>query len=256
MKHKTYYYKSLTDDVEDDHIKDKVIDENYTYIHKNVFYKFFGNIYYWVLLRPFAFVYAKFFKRVKIENRKVLKKANGSGYFLYGNHTNNILDAFDPSFVCKKKPYIIVNPKNLNIPPFKSSTAMLGALPLPSTLQASKHFLTAVKTRIDENRSIIIYPEAKIWPCYTGVRPFKKGSFKYPISMQKPAFCMTTTYQKTKHNHCKIVVYVDGPFEVDKTKSPKEQEEQLEQMIFETMSQRSKKSDFQTHKYIKLENDK
>lgn len=253
MKQKTFYYKTLEDDVCDDRIKDKTIDEKYKYIHRNVFYKFFGGIYYWCFIRPVAFVYAKLIKRVKIKNKKILKQAKKTGYFLFGNHTNNLLDAFVPSFVCGKKPYLIVNPKNLNVPPFKGSTAMLGAVPLPSTIGATRNFVKAVETLTKKKCGIVIYPEAKIWPYFTGIRPFKKGSFKYPVMFDKPAFCLTTTYQKTKNNRCKIIVYVDGPFEVDKSKSQKEQEIELENKIKNAMTQRAKNSNFEKNKFIRIE---
>lgn len=251
---RVFYYKSLTDDVEDDGIKDKVIDEKYKYIHKNIFYRFFGGIYYWCIIRPSAFVYTKI-KKVKIENKKALKIAK-DGYFVYGNHTNNVLDAFCPSFVCGKKPYVIVNPRNLNVPPFKSSTTMLGALPLPTTMRATKNFLEAVKLRINQKHAIMIYPEAKIWPYYTGIRPFKKGAFKYPVMLKKPVFCTTTTYQKTKHGKCKIVVYVDGPFYADQSLPAKQQEEILEAQVQSAMTERAKNSNYQKYTYIQLEENK
>ena len=72
---------------------------------------------------------------------------------------------------------------------------MLGAIPVPGNKESMKNFLDAIKKRIENGNSITIYPEAHIWPYYTKIRPFKEVSFKYPVELNVPAFCMTNTYQ-------------------------------------------------------------
>lgn len=35
-----------------------------------------------------------------------------------------------------------------------------------------RSFLDAIRTRIEEGSFIMVYPEAHIWPYYTGIRDF------------------------------------------------------------------------------------
>ena len=193
---------------------------------------------------PIAFIYVKLIKHITFENKKVLKTVK-SGYFVYANHTHNLFDAFCPTLInFPKKPYIVVNGDNMDLPILKTSTRMLGALPIPSSLSASKNFMYALEKRTVQGNPIVIYPEAHIWPYYTDIRPFKSVSFKYPVKFDEPSFCFTTTYQKKKNpNKFKVVIYIDGPFYINKElPSPKEQQEDLRNRIYKTMKQRAKNS--------------
>ncbi len=254
MKQKVYYYKSLEDEVCYDNISEPVIDEKYKYVSHNWFYNFITFIYYHFIIFPIAFIYSRIIKRIKFVNIKKVRAKKTTGYFIYANHTNNLSDAFTPQvMIPTKKTYVIVNPKNLNVPPFKKSTKMLGALPLPTGLKATKNFMDAINFRIKQKHGILIYPEAKIWPYYTGIRPFKSTSFKYPCQLNVPVYCYTTTYQKTKHGKCKIVIYVDGPFFADENLSVKENQEIMCQKVYDTMCERTQNSTFQKNLYIKQE---
>lgn len=251
MKNKrTYYYKSLNDEVEHSTIKEIVIDDKYKYQSSNIFYRAVEFIYYNIVMKPVAFAICKA-KKVKWVNKKLLKQHKNTGCFIYGNHTNNLTDTFAPPIMCHKKPFFVVNSKNLNLPIFKKSTKMLGALPLANTLSAQKNFIKAVQSKIETKHPIIIYPEAKIWPCYTGIRPFKSAAFKYPVKYNVPCFAMTTTYQQTKRRKCKIVIYIDGPFYADQKLSAKQNETMLCNTIYNTLVKRAKNSNYYTHNYVK-----
>lgn len=252
-KTKVYYYRTLQDEVEHDNIVPPKIDTNYKYISKNIFAKIWEWFYYRIIIFPIGWFWCRCIKHIKYVGAKKIRKCQ-TGYFVYGNHTNNLSDAFSPSMLSpSKKPYLIVNPNNLNVPVLGSSTKFLGAMPLPDGLEAHKNFLSAVEQRIKNKKGIVIYPEAKIWPCYTGIRPFDERSFRYPAKLDVPAFAITTTYQKNKKGKCKMVVYVDGPFCADANLSVKEKQIYLHNEVFNAMQQRSKSSNFETNKFIKLE---
>ena len=254
MKQEIYYYNTLEDEVCFDKISEPVIDDKYKYVSHNWFYNFITFIYYRIIIFPIAFAYSKIIKRIKFVNAKAVKSARKTGYFIYANHTNNLSDALTPSVIIPtNKPYVIVNPKNLNVPPFYRSTKMLGALPLPTGLRATKNFMDAVEYRVKSGHGVLIYPEAKIWPYYTGIRPFKQVSFKYPAQMNVPVFTFTTTYQKTKKNKLKMVIYVDGPFCADDNLTVKEKQEVLHDKVYEAMCERAKLSNYEKNKYIKRE---
>ena len=175
------------------------------------------------------------------------------GYFMFGNHTQDIGDALIPNMIEKMKDkYIIVNPANLNVPIVGRVVSSLGALPLPDTLTANKNFQSALEKRIDEGAAIVIYPEAHIWPYFTGIRAFRDTSFSYPVKFNTPVFCFTNTYQARKFSKKpKIVTYVDGPFFPDTTLSPRASRQNLRNEIYEKMCERSALSTVNVIRYLK-----
>ena len=128
---------------------------------------------------------------------------------------------------------------------------MLGAIPIPTSKYAIKNFLSIIEKRISKKSSITIYPEAHIWPYYTKIRPFKSVSFKYPVNLDKPAFCITNTYQIQGKGKIRIVSYIDGPFFADKELSKKDQQQDLRDKIYNSMVERSKNNNIEKIKYIK-----
>lgn len=254
QKNRTIYY---TDELNDNFSKAKInpkkIDKNYKYLHNNIFWNFGRFFFYRIIVMPIAFLYGKLKFGMKVKNRKVFKRVKGEGYFLFGNHTQPTNDAFAPTIVTfPKGDYVIVHPDNVSMPFLGKITPFLGALPLPDDLSAGRNFLNALEKRILQENCIVIYPEAHIWPYYTKIRPFISNSFKYPIKFDVGSFCMTTTYQKRQHRKTpKITIYVDGPFYADKNLSLKEQEKQLRDIVYETMCNRAKESNFEYIKYIK-----
>jgi 1-acyl-sn-glycerol-3-phosphate acyltransferase len=131
-------------------------------------------------------------------------------------------------------------------------TPSLGALPLPDDAKATKNFLQAVETRILQKHAITIYPEAHIWPYYTGIRPFKDTSFRYPIQQKVPVFCFTNTYQKRKWRKTpRLVTYLDGPFYPDSALRGPAQREELRNRVYDTMTERSRLNTVEKIKYIK-----
>ena len=117
-----------------------------------------------------------------------------------------------------------------------------------------KNFLNYISYRINKNNSITIYPEAHIWPYYTKIRPFKSVSFKYPIKLNKPVFCITNTYQKRSNDKVKIVSYIDGPFFKNDNLSQKQAQEDLRNRVYEKMVERTKNSNVEVIKYINKNN--
>ena len=289
-----YYNDELNDDFAED--KDKInpikIDENYKYIHKNLLWNITAIILYRIIFSIPVYIHTKIKYKFEIVNKEALKKEKKNGYFIYGNHTNEFIDPFFPTFITyPKRVYVIANADNVSIPGLKTAIRMLGALPVPDNIKASKNFFKAIKYYINKNRVIAIYPEAHVWPFYTKIRNYKSVSFKYPIELDKPVYSFTTTYQKFENNKrkkdntrkkdnkydtiktdnmngevikneidpkealkkdkIKIVTYVDGPFYPDKTLNKKEAQEKLRNEVYEAMNNRSKNSNIEIIKYVK-----
>ena len=125
-----YYTDELNDDFAGDSIKAKAIDEHYFYGDKSAWWMFKSWFWYRVIAHPIAITYLKLAHHHKIVNRKVIRQAKGSSFFLFGNHTNNGADALVPTFVSfPKKTYVIVNANNVSMPFLGKITPYLGALP-------------------------------------------------------------------------------------------------------------------------------
>lgn len=249
-----YYTNELEDEFSTAQITPKTIDGNYKY-NGGPFFALGKLFFYEIIAKPLAFCFMKIKFGHKIINKKLLKDAKKEGYFLYGNHTNDIADALIPSLICFPKDVsVIVHPNNVSMPFLGKITPYLGALPLPDNAKAAKNFNKAIRYRLKKKNCITIYPEAHIWPYYTKIRPFKDTSFGYPLKMDRKVFCFTNTYQKRRFRKTpKMVTYIDGPFFADQSLSIMEQRQSLRNQVYEAMCKAAKKSNVEMIQYIKIE---
>ncbi|MBO5908334.1 MAG: hypothetical protein J6Q67_00895 [Clostridia bacterium] len=252
-----YYEDELSDEFSVVPLEKKIIDESYVYVKKSLFKRFTRFFWYRIIATPIAFLYTKLRFGHKVVGAKKMKPYKKSGIFMYGNHTQDIGDAFIPNMIYKSKgKYVVVNPSNLCVPVIGHVVPSLGGLPLPGCPVAAKNFLSAIKERISEGAAVVIYPEAHIWPYYTGIRPFTDDSFIFPIRLGAAVFCFTNTYRKRKiRKEPKIITYVDGPFFADEKLPLRERRADLRNRVYEKMSERAGLSDVEIIKYVKKEKD-
>lgn len=250
-----YYSDELNDEFSTAEITPKKIDGSYRYIHTSLFKRFTRFFWYRMIFTPLAYLYSKLVFHHRIVNGAVLRTAKKSGYFLYGNHTQAVGDALMPQMLDVTKPkYVIVHPNNVSMPLLGKITPSLGALPLPDDRAALRNFTQAIERRIAEKSGILVFPEAHIWPYYTGIRPFFDASFHYPIKYGVPAFCFTNTYQKRRFSRKpRIVTYVDGPFLPDLSLGQREQRKDLRDRIYRCMCRRAENSNVEVVRYIRRE---
>ena len=253
-----YYNDELNDDFSDSKIEPRIIDSTYKYEHKNIFWNLSTYLVQNVISLPVKFIYAKLKFRIKYIGREKLKPYKNKGYFVYGNHTQVFADTFLISnTIFPKRNYLIVSPENVSMKYLGNFIQQFGAIPIPNERSGMRNFLSSIKKKIEKGYSITIFPEAHIWPYYTKIRPFKNTSFKYPIELDVPVFCVTNTYQKRGKNKVKITAYVDGPFFYNKDlKTIQEQKQDLRDRVYNQMVERSKNSTFEYIKYIKNEEEK
>lgn len=247
-----YYENELEDEFADSNITSRKIDGSYDY--KGGVGRFCGRaILYGILAWPISYVFLKLKYHHKIVNKKCLKMGRGSGFFLYGNHTNAVADAMMPMRLCyPKSTYVIVHPDNVSMPFLGKLTPSLGAIPLPDDKEAMKNFNGIMESHIRRKSCIAIYPEAHIWPYYTKIREFKDNSFRYPVQFEVPVYCFTNTYQKRKCAKTpRLVTYVDGPFYANKDLPVRKQREQLRNQVLETMKEYAKNNNVEMIQYRK-----
>ena len=249
-----YYEDELHDEFSVAKITPRRIDENYQYIHKNPLWNLASFLLQNVFSMPIKILYSKMKFKIQYVGKEKLKPYKKEGYFIYVNHTQPFADTFIPSVGnYPKRNFFIVNPENISMKGLGTIVEMLGAIPVPGNKDAMKNFLDVIEEKIKKKSSITIYPEAHIWPYYTKIRPFSDVSFKYPVQLETPSFCMTNTYQacgKNK-NRIKIVTYIDGPFFADSRLNKKQAQKNLRDKIYDCMVERSKNSNIEYIQYIK-----
>ena len=248
-----YYHDELNDEFSPAVITPKTIDGSYLYDRSKGIHRLL-RIFWYAGVAPIpAFLYRKLKFRHKIIGREKLKKHQKDAIFLYGNHTQPIGDAVIPSFI-RYPAYVIVHPNNVSMPYLGRVTPYMGALPLPDDMAATKNFVATIKQKVEKKRAIFIYPEAHIWPYYTGIRPFGADAFLYPIKYNTPVYAFTNTYQKRRHgDKPQLITYIDGPFYPDEALPPRTRRERLRDQVYETMVERSKLSDCVVIEYRKAE---
>ncbi len=239
-----YYSDPLNDDFAGTKIKTRKIDPKYRYIHKNIFWRFFAGLTCF-LIRPIIYLIETLILGVKFKNKKVLSKIKG-GCFLYGNHTA-FFDAYTPYVLSGMKTNrILVNPDAVSIKGIRVLVQWFGALPVPDDLATMRNMVKAIDYYHQKGNNITIYPEAHIWPYYTGVRPFKDTSFYYPVKLSAPVVAFFTAYSKPtglfkKIKKANVTVYVSEPFYPDSTKTIKEAQKILRDQVYDFMYEMSEK---------------
>ena len=259
MEEKIIYYKDeLNDEFSEAQIVPRKIDGSYKYVHKNPLWNLCAFLVQNILSMPIKFLYVKIKFGIKYVGKKKLKEYKKTGYFIYGNHTQPFADTFIPSLAnYPKRNYFIVNPENVSMKGLKTLSQMLGAIPIPCDKKGMEHFLETIEKNINKKHSITIYPEAHIWPYYTKIRPFKSVSFKYPVTLDKPSFCITNTYQSYGKNNdkVKIVSYIDGPFFPNKELTLNQAKQELRDQIYNAMCKRSENCNIEVIKYRQWDGD-
>ncbi|MBP5236015.1 MAG: 1-acyl-sn-glycerol-3-phosphate acyltransferase [Clostridia bacterium] len=200
MKHERviYYSDPVNDDFAGTNIDTKEIDPDFRYIRNSVLWRVISFLVYYAVAIPVVWLVSKLWLGLRFENRIAVRKLKGRGFFLYGNHTQR-LDAFIPSLAAfPRRAYIVAGPDVVSIPGIKNLVMMLGALPIPSSPSVLRRFIGSIGTRISERSCVAVFPEAHIWPFYTGIRPFPDTSFRYPVLTGAPCVAMVTTYRRRR----------------------------------------------------------
>ncbi len=258
-KERIFYYESTEDDPiklkEQEEGKKVQLPESYKYISWNPLYKALEL----VLVcgfKVYGYCYEYGYWKLKVVGREKLKKASRrQGYMLYCNHTNPYHDVFGPDVAANRRIFTVISPTNLKIPKIGWTLPYIGGLPLGTSDGTKRKFHAAVDKRLKQRHCVVVYPEAHVWPFYTGIRPFPAGdrSFVYAVRNNVPVFTLTTTYHRNpngKTDRPTITEYLDGPFYPDPKKSDAENQAALARQAYESMLKYSKKSTYDYFTYL------
>ena len=256
---KVVYYQDLThDDFAENPTKSYKIDDRFVYIHKNPIYNFFAFILYHIIAKPIFYLILKIKYHVRVKNKKVLRQLRHTGYFVYSNHTQNIIDAFiNHTMLFHRKGHIIANNDVYSLKGLKTIVNMLGTLPIPNSMVQSKHLYDAIKYNIDKNHVVVVFPEAHVWPYYNDIRPFSDTSFIFPVILNKPMVVSTITYRQRKifkNAHPYITLHVSRPYFPKLGMPVKENQAYLKNIAYCIMKEDVRKA--KSYEYIHYERKK
>lgn len=210
-------------------------------------YAVFSNILYYTVIVPLIWPWS-YIGGLRVKGKEKLKpfKRNKESYFIFANHAG-VKDVT----IC----YLLALPTRLNTIGYsdaldgvvtKRLVPALGFIPLPEDVHKAKDFFDAIKFYIiDKKQPVCIYPEAHIWAQYTGVRDFKRASFRYPANLNKPVIPVFFARRVRKGlwkllKQPRITVLIGDPIYPDPQASEKENAEMLGDKCYESLVALSK----------------
>ena len=251
-----YYRDELNDDFAGTDIHTTVVGEDFPFVRRSLVWRVTAFVIYRGVVTPIVWLTGRLVYGMRIRNRRALKGLKRRGFFLYGNHTQMFMDACGPSLsVFPHAAYVVAGPDAVSIKGIRWLVQMLGGIPLPSTLRGYKPFQAALHYRVKQGGAIVLYPEAHIWPYYTGIRPFPDTSFAYPIAENAPCVASVTTFRRRKlfknAAPC-LTVTLSEPFWPDPTLPPKEARKKMRDEVYEFMCRTANHPEnYEYVKYIK-----
>lgn len=251
-----YYSDEKNDDFFSGHVDAETVGADFRFVRRGPLWLASEFVVYRIVATPVVFLISKAFYGLRIRNRKALKALRGTGYFLYGNHTQDMMDAYTPSLVAfPKRAHIVTGPEAVSIAGVRRIVQMLGAIPIPGSVKGLVPFRGAVRYRVSQKRAVAVYPEAHIWPWFTGVRDFDDSSFEYPVECGVPCVAFVTTFRKRrifKNLHPFLTVTVSDPFYPDPTLPKKEARRDLRDRVRAFMKETvSSPDNYEYVRYIK-----
>ena len=239
-----YYTDPLNDDFAGHDIHPREVGPAFPYLHPSRLWNLAAWLLYYIIAVPLVFLISKLYLGLRFENRAVLKQLGHGGYFLYGNHTRD-LDAFLPAMAAfPKRAHVVASPDAVSLPGLMNVVLMLGVIPIPNRFSGMRRVLETVSARYAQGRCVAVFPEAHIWPFYTGIRPFTDTAFRYPVKEGAPVVAMVTTYRKRRglFHFCKtpgMTVTLSRPMYPDTALSPKQARKDLRDRVYDFMTKTS-----------------
>lgn len=258
---KIYYYTdALNDDFAGTKITKRPLPENYKFVNKDPFSRFFSFFIYWIIAVPVLFLPVKLIFGIKVKGRKNLKSVRRKGVFFYTNHTQIVDAMLIQLYVAgPKRTYIVADQDATSIKGIRYLVKSLGCIPVPETKGEHEKFIDAISYRIKQKRGISIFPEAHIWPYSTHIRPFGDASFVYPSELGAPVVPVCVTYRQRKFFKSRkpaMTVHVGKPILPDMKVSLMERKKELRQRVYDFMLDMSSENENEEYiAYVKAKKD-
>ncbi|MCL2861115.1 MAG: 1-acyl-sn-glycerol-3-phosphate acyltransferase [Firmicutes bacterium] len=205
--------------------------------NKNPLRLFFGKILVFLSFLIFSpFIKAKY--RLKIENRKALKKIKGKGAVVVMNHSNYSIDG--PSLIFQSLPrrcWVTV--------PEVVATRKLSVIPFPQDLANMRVFKEVINERLELNQLVTFFPEVTPWEYYRSTRPFKSGAFRFAVQNNVPilpiAMCFRIINKKNGRKKYRATMHFFEPIYSNKELTETKAIEELKNNTYVLIQERVEK---------------
>lgn len=248
-----YYQDELNDDFAGNEIKTKTIPNDYKYINDSWLFKVNSFLLRYLFAVPVLTIMMLFLYRPQFKNRKLVKQLKKKGYYIYANHVVPLDPIMIPVKSNPGKACVIISSHDaFSINPIVTWLIKhFYTIPIPNDKDMFDNYVNALSWHINKKHRVLIFPEAHIWPYYTGIRKFRVGSFRYPVNDNAPIVTMTTTFKKRGNRKPKPVIYIDGPFYPDESLPYRQRVDDLANKAYEAMKYRSE--NMENYEYIHYE---
>lgn len=256
-----YYHDESKDDfIFIKSVESKPPKKNYRYEYRNPIAKFLSFLLFYVVAVPLVYIVCKIWYGFKVKG-KHHKKGIKSGYMVYSNHVLPVEFLFTfVSLSLPRRTFIICNDDAVKIPVVGSLAKCLGALPLTrNSVSSARELFRVVEKKLKKNNVVMVMPEARIWPYYTGIRPFSHHSFLYAVKNNVPVIPAVTTFRKPKglfknYRGPRVTVYYGPPVYPDPALSHHENCQRIRDTIYAFMSNAAATyNEVEYYKYIKVD---
>ena len=222
-----------------------------------------SNIFYYGFIVPVLGL-CLIFTGVKVVGKKKLKelKKKRVGYFFMSNHAG-IKDVLVPHRLALPTRANTIGYSNAEDGfLLRSIVPMLGYFPIPDDPHKLPLFKRAIEWSIREkHQPVSIFPEAHLWPMYTGVRNFSRVSFRYPVDLDVPVVPLFFARRKRRgfwrlFKHPRVTCLVGDPLYPQKEGTLKERMTDLRDRTYEsllTMSRSIEQEDYYRYTYRPLD---
>ncbi len=180
---------------------DREIDENYNFVNKNIFFRFWGRFFRRIVIM-FMGPWLKKRYKLQIYGKENIKLVKRKGVIVTVNHVHN----FDNLLIGTKllhhrKCYFITLKENVNMPFIGFLLRSLGGIPIPDSTKAIPYFDNCITELMKKKKAVIICPEASLWPYYRDIRPFKKGAFRFAVKNNVPVLPVVISFRRKLKKH-------------------------------------------------------
>ena len=175
-----------------------------------------SSIIYYGLAMPVFLFYFILIRRIKIKGRKNLKKLNGA--VIVSNHVHKLDSIMNGLASFPRKPVFTSLQENFEHRIYGSLVNVLGATPVPKTVNESKIFFNELKKQALKGRMIHFFPEGELITKDSELRAFKKGAFKLAEEAKVPIVPVRISFSekhKSRFFKDKIIVNVGKPIYPD-----------------------------------------
>ena len=258
MKERVRYYNDVKNDdffsFGKRHNKIK-FDQNYDFIPKSKPAKFVSFCLYYMFAMPVLSFYMFAIQNVTIKGKENIKNLKNCGYMVVGNHTH-YADAYltQIGIARPKRTYIIADNNVVQLKFIGGIIKSLGAIPVPTTVSGIKKFHKTTSEILQNKQVITVFPEAHIWPYYTGLRPFPVSSFMIASKNKVPVVPVATTYKKRMFfKRPKAVIFVGKPIFFDNNLTDRQNAEYYRNMTFNFIKDKVSNNNYTYIKYLQKE---